>query len=78
MDSNTSQPANQEAVKELWLECAKGAQSRGNLEKLPTRKARTPREVETARKQNAALSRKVFMMPNTDWHDRIFGGNDAA
>lgn len=74
----TSGPADPEAVKDFWLQCARGADSRGHLEMLPTRKASTPREAEQARRQNYALTRRVFGMP--DGYDRIQWGNgdDAA
>ncbi len=64
-----SGPAHPDAVKDLWLDCMKAADSHGNLEKQPTRRARTPREREQARVQNYHLTRKSFGMP--EGYERI-------
>jgi len=75
----TDTPADQGAVKDFWLECVKGANSRGHLDRIPTRKAVTRREQEQARVQNYALTRSVFGMPDgyerIKWHSQ---GNDVA
>ncbi len=64
-----SGPANPDAVKDFWLSCAKPANERGTLEKLPTVKGVSPRGRDIARKQNYALTRKVFGMP--EGYERI-------
>lgn len=64
-----SGPADPEAVKDFWLSCAKPADARGALEKLPTVKGVSPRGRDIARKQNHALTRKVFGMP--EGYERI-------
>ena len=72
-----SGPADSSATRDFWLECVKGADSRGHLDRIPTVKGTSKRGRDIAKKQNYALTRKVYMMPDTDWHERIFGG-DAA
>jgi len=73
-------PADQGAVKELWLDCMKAAQKHGTLEKQRTIRAVTPQQRDVARKQNQALTRSVFSMP--EGYERIKwasqSGNDAA
>jgi hypothetical protein len=72
----TSGPADPGAVKELWLECMRAADSHGNLEKQPTRRARTPRERAQARTQNYWLTRRVMGMPAG--YDRIKWNHDTG
>jgi hypothetical protein len=55
-----SRMADPYAVREAWLSFVKPAMERGKLEKLPTYRARTPREREQARIQSYYLSRKTF------------------
>jgi hypothetical protein len=58
----------------------KAAQKHGTLEKQQTIIAKTPQQRDVAKKQNAALTRVVFGMP--DGYERIKwasqSGDDAA
>lgn len=47
-------------TREYWTEIVRSASDRGKLEKIPTTIARTPKERDTARKQNYWLSKKSF------------------
>ena len=71
---DTYTPAHPDAVKDLWLSCMKPAQAHGTLEKQPTRRARTKRERDVARKQNYWLTRRVMGMPAG--YDRIKWNHD--
>lgn len=55
-----SGPADPQKMREAWLEFVRPAADRGKLEKIPTIRARTPRERDIARTQNQWLSRKSF------------------
>jgi hypothetical protein len=69
-----SGPADADAVKDFWLSCAKPAQARGTLEKLPTVKGTSKRGRDVARKQNHYLTRSFHSMP--DGYDRIKWDHD--
>lgn len=66
--------ADPQASKEFWLQTVTPLARRGGLDKLPTRKASTPREAETARLQNQLLSRRTYSMPDLS-HIRGMRGN---
>lgn len=74
LSPETSGPADQDAVRDVWLSCMKPAMEHGTLEKQPTRRARTPREREQARTQNYWLTRRVVGMPAG--YDRIKWNHD--
>lgn len=57
---NDGQIADPVAARDAWLSFVKPAAERGKLEKIPTRKARTPREREQAKVQNHYLTQKTF------------------
>jgi hypothetical protein len=73
-DSATCGMADAYAVREAWLSFVKPAMEQGKLDKIPTVRARTPREREQARVQQYYLSRKVFGGFG-DNYDRITWGN---
>ncbi len=56
------------AARDAWLSFVKPAMERGKLEKIPVRRARTPRDHEQARVQNHYLTQKTFgsFGPNYD------------
>ena len=62
-------PAHPDAVRDLWLECMKGAEKHGNLEKQKTVLGTSKRGRDIARKQNYFLTRRVYGMPAG--YDRI-------
>lgn len=47
-------------VREFWVETVRSAADRGKLDKVPTVKARTPRERAQAKSQNYWLTRKSY------------------
>ena len=65
----SEKPADPDAARDAWLSMVKPAADLGKLEKIPTRKARTRREKEQARKQNYWLTRSTFGMP--EGYERI-------
>ena len=52
--------ADEHQTREYWTEVVRGASDRGNLEKIPTRKATTKREKQQAQNQNHWLSKKSY------------------
>lgn len=68
--------ADPQKMREAWLEFVRPAADRGKLEKIPTRKALTQKDRDTARTQNYWLSKKSFAGwgPN---YDRIRWGKHA-
>lgn len=53
-------PADQQKVKEFWLETVVPAERVGRLDKIPARKPRNLREYSQARTQNYYLTRHSF------------------
>lgn len=47
-------------VRDFWLDVVRPAADKGKLDKIPTIKARTPREAAQAQTQNHWLTRKTF------------------
>lgn len=66
-----SGPADPLKMRDAWVEFVRPAADRGKLDKVPTRKARTPRDRDIARNQAYHLSRKSFGVfhPNYDLID---------
>ncbi len=58
-------PADPYLEKQAWLDVVAPVERAGRLDHIPARKASTPREAETARRQNYALTRHTFAMPDT-------------
>ncbi len=65
-----SGPADPLKVKEFWADTVVQAERKGKLEKIPTRMARTTRERDQARAQNAVIFRHSFAGAG-DNYDRI-------
>lgn len=59
-DMEKSGPANPDAVKDFWLSVVRPAAAMGKLDKIKAIKPRTTRMRDTARAQNAAITRAVF------------------
>lgn len=59
-DLTSGTPADPLKVREFWLDVVRPAYDVGKLEKIPTIKARTPRERAQAATQNHWLTRKSF------------------
>lgn len=66
-----SGPADPYKVKEFWTETVRQAADRGKLEKIPTRRARTRREFDQARAQNAVIFRKSFGFQSPEFRDNF-------
>lgn len=66
-------PAHPDAVRDLWLSCAKPALSHGTLEKMPTTVAKTPLEIKQKKSQEYWLTRKSFGSFPVREYERIFG-----
>lgn len=52
--------ADPQAMRDAWASFVVPAARAGKLEKIPTRRARTPREHDQARAQNAIINRQTF------------------
>lgn len=63
-------PPDKEAVKDLWLSCARPLEKKGKLETMTTYKGTTKRGRDIARNQQHWLSRSVFLM-DSDNYDKI-------
>ena len=75
-------PADPGAVQEFWTQIARSAADRGKLDTLPTVKGTSPRGRDIAKRQNAALTRRVFSGASSPayqaGYDRIKWGHDAS
>lgn len=60
MNDNPTGAADPLKVRDFWLDVVRPAADKGKLDKIPTIKARTPREKAQARTQNYWLTRKTF------------------
>jgi hypothetical protein len=59
-DPQHGAPADPLKVRDFWLEVVRPAADSGKLEKIPTVKARTPRQAAIARTQNYWLTRRTI------------------
>jgi hypothetical protein len=55
-----SGPADQYAQREAWLQFVRPAADRGKLDKIPTTRPKTRRDLKTKEMQNYYLSRKSY------------------
>lgn len=62
-DPEEGKPAHPDAVRDLWIECMRGAEKHGNLEKQQTVRGVSKRGRDIARTQNYHLTRRSFGMP---------------
>jgi len=67
---DTYQPPDPDAVRDLWLSCAKPLYQRGAMDKMPHQKATDSRMRDVAKKQDYWVSRTVFMIAS-DRYDLI-------
>jgi hypothetical protein len=70
-DNINPRPADPQLMKEAWLDIVAPVERAGRLDHIPARKPMNKKEVDTARKQNYAVTRRTFGMPDNynriDW-----------
>lgn len=70
MTDDTYNPPDKEAVRDLWLSCARPLDKKGKLETMTTYKGVSKRGRDIARNQNRWLTRSVFLI-DSDRYDLI-------
>lgn len=60
LEENPAKPADPYCVRQAWLDMVVPAERIGKLEKIPTQRAVTPRQIQQAKTQNYYLTRRSF------------------